>query len=448
MVLRKVGAPIIRNPETTAGVVLSVIFLVSLFFIQTKISEYAALHFTEAHVTAVFGGLFAGSLHALSGPDHLAAILPLILGKNWVTASYYGCTWGYGHGLSSSLLGVLGFFLKDSFVRKNVLPQLTTLADYAVGVTLIIIGIMGVLEIQQSESDGEATPILPIAAAEEGQDQHGEVPLSSKWGSQTSEPLVATDAVRVSTAVLAENELSQISPRLRQLAATMTVFANGFLLGLSWDGLPSLAPTLALDSWHTLFCFLAAYCAGTVGGIGGASVVIAASTRWLSAVTSDDLPKRLSFMSSLVAIAIGFLWILQSLMALLDITEDEGEWPFVFSVSRILFGIVVLGSPLAIVGFVMLRMIKSGDVILGGLVDGWSAALRVIASTYRRPRTGKKEDAEDVDASVEATAALPRATAVVAPLSLPPTPPSPHVVVPHSILHRRPASNNHGVMTV
>ena len=288
MVLRKVGAPIIRNPETTAGVVLSVIFLVSLFFIQTKISEYAALHFTEAHVTAVFGGLFAGSLHALSGPDHLAAILPLILGKNWVTASYYGCTWGYGHGLSSSLLGVLGFFLKDSFVRKNVLPQLTTLADYAVGVTLIIIGIMGVLEIQQSESDGEATPILPIAAAEEGQDQHGEVPLSSKWGSQTSEPLVATDAVRVSTAVLAENELSQISPRLRQLAATMTVFANGFLLGLSWDGLPSLAPTLALDSWHTLFCFLAAYCAGTVGGIGGTSVVIAASTRWLSAVTSDE----------------------------------------------------------------------------------------------------------------------------------------------------------------
>jgi hypothetical protein len=433
--------------------------------LQTVFSQYTLHYFTESHVTAVFGGLFAGSLHALSGPDHLAAILPLILGKNWATASYYGCTWGYGHGLSSALLGVLGFFLRDSFVRKNVLPQLTTLADYAVGVTLIIIGIMGVLEVQHGEAEGEAAAVTTSAATaaaasmsavSEGQDVYvgdGEVPLSNKWGGPSAAAtLVTADAVGVSTAVLADDELAQASPRMRQLAATMTVFANGFLLGLSWDGLPSLAPTLALDSWHTLFCFVAAYCAGTVGGIGGASVAIAASTRLLSAVTTDDLPKRLSFMSSLVAIAIGFLWILQSLMALLDVTEDEGERPWVFSVSRVLFGVVILGSPLAAVGFVMLRMIKSGDVILSAFVDSWSASLAVLTKVCRRPR-GRKEDPDEEGATVDTL--LPLAYPLSVPSHLPPpppppptTPPSPLAVGPRNHLHRRPGHSNHGVMTV
>ena len=40
--------------------------------------------------TALFatvgGGILAGGLHAVSGPDHLAALLPRIMGKTWANA--------------------------------------------------------------------------------------------------------------------------------------------------------------------------------------------------------------------------------------------------------------------------------------------------------------------------------------------------------------------------
>jgi len=29
------------------------------------------------------GGVFAGGLHSITGPDHLAALLPICIGKRW-----------------------------------------------------------------------------------------------------------------------------------------------------------------------------------------------------------------------------------------------------------------------------------------------------------------------------------------------------------------------------
>ena len=381
----------------SAQIIFSILFCAFLFYIQTIVSEFSQQFIPES--TAVFGGLFAGGLHALSGPDHLAAILPLILGKHWLNAAFYGSTWGLGHGLSSCMLGALGYFLKDSFMKKQLLPQLTTLADYAVGITLIIIGIMGVLESQHEA--GEAEPeetarAVPMAAASverhEDYDDEGDR-IASKHrhdcerGGTTT---IYAESVHTNTVIEVAGTSNTIAQNGRQFAISATIFANGFLLGLSWDGLPSLAPTLTLGTCQTLVCFLLAYCAGTVATIGGASVAIAASTKWLSAVTSVDLPKRLSFTSSLCAVVIGFLWILQSLVALLDVTEDEGDrWTTgLFSVSRCLFGVVVLGSPMAVVGYVLLRMMKSGGAVIAGLTDGWRAL--VGACAVIAPSRGRK----------------------------------------------------------
>ena len=40
------------------------------------------------------GGTFAGGLHAVTGPDHLAALLPLCIGRRWWTAINTGLYWG------------------------------------------------------------------------------------------------------------------------------------------------------------------------------------------------------------------------------------------------------------------------------------------------------------------------------------------------------------------
>jgi hypothetical protein len=44
---------------------------------------------STAAFAAVGGGVLAGGLHAISGPDHLAALLPRIMGKPWSTSMRY-----------------------------------------------------------------------------------------------------------------------------------------------------------------------------------------------------------------------------------------------------------------------------------------------------------------------------------------------------------------------
>ena len=364
-----------------AQIIISVITICFLFYVQMVVSEFSGRYFTES--TAVFGGLFAGGLHALSGPDHLAAILPLILGKGLMNSAFFGCTWGCGHGLSSALLATLGFFLKDSFIRKQIIPQLTTLADYAVGITLIIIGIMGVLELQHIVVDEMTTHAVPVPMATVEMENDSEQFSQKSVHENEKISLYAENVTNVTSYQGYEVAQQQNgSCNGRQMAIAVTTFANGFLLGLSWDGLPSLAPTLTLQTWQTLLCFVIAYFMGTVLTIGSASVAIAASTKWLSNVTSVDLPKRLSMTSSLCAICIGFLWVLQSLLLLFDVPEDEGDLhDGVFSVSRCLFGVVVCGSPLAIVGWVLLRMMKNGHVILSSMNNGWRTLLNNLHAT-------------------------------------------------------------------
>lgn len=54
----------------------------------------------------VGGGVLAGGLHAVSGPDHLAALLPRIMGQKWHNSMRIGATWGLGHGFSATVIGL------------------------------------------------------------------------------------------------------------------------------------------------------------------------------------------------------------------------------------------------------------------------------------------------------------------------------------------------------
>ncbi|CAN0493441.1 unnamed protein product, partial [Hapterophycus canaliculatus] len=52
------------------------------------------------------GGVLSGGLHAVSGPDHLAALLPRIMGQKWHNSMRIGATWGLGHGFSATFIGL------------------------------------------------------------------------------------------------------------------------------------------------------------------------------------------------------------------------------------------------------------------------------------------------------------------------------------------------------
>jgi hypothetical protein len=89
---------------------------------------------------AALAGLLAGLVHALSGPDHLSAVAPLVVGgrdsrRSWVT----GLLWGTGHGLGVFAVGGLALLL------RGVLPveRLSSWSERMVGAVLIAVGLWG-----------------------------------------------------------------------------------------------------------------------------------------------------------------------------------------------------------------------------------------------------------------------------------------------------------------
>jgi len=87
----------------------------------------------------VLAGLLAGTIHVLSGPDHLAAIAPFTANqpkKSWKI----GMWWGFGHSTSVWVIAILIFLLK-AFIPLDGLSQW---GERVVGVVLIGLGVWGI----------------------------------------------------------------------------------------------------------------------------------------------------------------------------------------------------------------------------------------------------------------------------------------------------------------
>ncbi len=87
---------------------------------------------------AGLAGLSAGIIHALSGPDHLSAVAPLVINersRRW----RMGLFWGIGHSLGVWIIGAIALGL------RGVLPvaRLSSWSERLVGVVLIGVGLWG-----------------------------------------------------------------------------------------------------------------------------------------------------------------------------------------------------------------------------------------------------------------------------------------------------------------
>ena len=118
---------------------------------------------------AVAGGTFAGGLHAVTGPDHLAALLPLCMGRRWYEAASTGAFWGLGHGAGAALVGMIAFALRGALNLHALAPYM----EAAVGASIVVIGVTGYREsrewadsVEQCELDLSAAT-MPGASTEE-----------------------------------------------------------------------------------------------------------------------------------------------------------------------------------------------------------------------------------------------------------------------------------------
>ncbi len=84
----------------------------------------------------IFAGIIASMLHVISGPDHLAAVTPLVIEakkKAWKI----GLFWGFGHISGMLLIGVLFLIFKE-YIPIN---KISEHSEQLVGIVLIGIGI-------------------------------------------------------------------------------------------------------------------------------------------------------------------------------------------------------------------------------------------------------------------------------------------------------------------
>lgn len=84
----------------------------------------------------VLTGLVAGAVHAVSGPDHVAAVLPLAT-ESPDRGGRIGLSWATGHGLGTVLLAAFATTLRHVLD----LPTLGAHAETLVGVLLVVTGL-------------------------------------------------------------------------------------------------------------------------------------------------------------------------------------------------------------------------------------------------------------------------------------------------------------------
>lgn len=177
-----------------------------------------------------------------------------------------------GHGVSATLLGVVAFAAKSTVHTRlggsnRWLTSLGQMTELAVGVSLLLIGAMGMKEAREWEEEIESPQPQSLSAAA----------ASNPGGFKT--------------------------------AQKRAVIFNGILHGFSWDGAPSLAPAIAVSSWSGNLAFLSAYALGTMSTMALATLLIGEGTRRAGEVFHrPDIPQKLSLFSSILAMGIGALW--------------------------------------------------------------------------------------------------------------------------------------------
>ncbi|XP_008236027.1 PREDICTED: uncharacterized protein LOC103334831 [Prunus mume] len=213
-------------------------------------------------LSSAWTGFFAGCLHTLSGPDHLAALAPLSIGRTRIESALVGALWGCGHDAGQVIFGLIFLLLKD---RLHI-EIIRTWGTRVVGITLLVIGAMGIKEASEVPS--------PCVALE-----NGECDVSVYESLET--PAVGKKKIGFAT------------------------FATGIVHGLQPDALMMVLPALALPSRIAGAAFLVMFLVGTVVAMGSYTVFLGSCSQALK----DRVPRiteKLTWASSLVAIALGF----------------------------------------------------------------------------------------------------------------------------------------------
>lgn len=201
-------------------------------------------------------GIVAGVVHAVTGPDHLAAVGPIALARK--TAAWRtGLVWGIGHAFGIALLGTLAWLARSALP----LDRVSAFGERAVGVVLIGIGITALrsalrhrIHIHEHAHDGYRhrhvhvhTRNTPHDAPGAHRHTHTAAGVGALHGFAGTAHLVALlPALALDTRLAAATYV--LGYAVGSIAA-MTLFAaalDGIVRGAAARGLPALRPVRLL----------------------------------------------------------------------------------------------------------------------------------------------------------------------------------------------------------
>lgn len=103
---------------------------------------------------SVAAGLAGGVIHAMAGPDHVAAVAPLTLeGKR--SGLVLGLIWGLGHGAGVAAIGALLWLVKDAVAIEAT----SAWAEFLVGFFLIGMGAWAASRGLKGQKQASALPV-------------------------------------------------------------------------------------------------------------------------------------------------------------------------------------------------------------------------------------------------------------------------------------------------
>ena len=217
---------------------------------------------TTALLLAAWTGLLAGAAHVFVGADHMAALLPLSVGKR-LRAAWLGVRWGIGHSAGVVVVAVI-----FGIIRKQLdLEVIGEWGEILVGAMLIGLGGLGIraafkqpVEVQQHEHDGADHVHLHVG--------EGHVHLHKH-----------------------------------------AAFLAGTLHGVAGMAhLMGVLPALALATLAESMIYLGSFAAGSIFAMAGFAAFVGAG----SAKLGDRAPiwiKRIMLTASVVCILVGIAWI-------------------------------------------------------------------------------------------------------------------------------------------
>ena len=228
-------------------------------------------------IGAILGGISAGAIHVLAGPDHLAAVAPLAADRDqkpWAA----GLLWGLGHAAGVVVVGLAVLLLRE------VLPveRISGWSERLVGLVLIGIGVWGIRQARGQR----------IHVHEHRHDGHRHVHVHEH-----------------------RHDTDHQAPRAHQVESSHThvrakaAFGVGILHGLAGSAhFLGILPALAFGTTTLAVSYVTAFAVGTIA----AMTVFAALIGWVSkrfAGYGARLYRGLLYGFGLAAIVVGLVWL-------------------------------------------------------------------------------------------------------------------------------------------